>query len=96
MSKQKHYPLEIQAWLDCGYYSYGTHSREDFIVALSDYLGDPVEAVEGFIQEYGYNVPATHYSDYGTMWYGCNGPQRGARPITQCYDYKLKPRETTE
>lgn len=97
MSKKKtSYPLCIEEWAEQGFYTFGFHDREEFILGISHYLDEEVESIEGFVQEYGYNVPAAHYSDYSTMWYPCDGPKRGARPITQCYDVRLKPREATK
>ena len=88
--KPKVYPIEINAFAECGYWTYGHHDKQDFINELSAYLCEPVASVNGFVQEYGYHVPAAHYSDYQTVWYPCDGPKRGARPITMCYDVIYK------
>lgn len=88
--KPKVYPLEIRAWASGGWYSYGHHDYQDFMQALAVFMDEPIASVNGFIQEYGYNVPSTHYSDYSTMWYSCDGPQRGARPITMCYEVGIQ------
>lgn len=88
--KPRIYPLEIHAFADCGFWTYGHHDSQSFINALSEYLGYPVARVNGFTQEYGYHVPAAHFSEYPTVWYPCKGPQRGARPITMCYDVEYK------
>lgn len=88
--KPRVYPLEIHTFAECGFWTYGHHNSQSFINALSEYLGYPVASVNGFTQEYGYRVPAAHYSEYPMIWYPCNGPQRGARPITMCYDVTFK------
>lgn len=93
MAKKKVYPLCLEEWAECGYYSFGHHEKQDFIIAIGQYLDEEVESIEGFVQEYGYNVPSSHFSEYRTMWYTCDGPQKGARPLTQCYDVKIKPRD---
>ena len=88
--KPRAYPIEMHTFAEYGYWTYGHHDKQDFINALSEYLEAPIEAVQDLTQEYGYHVPAAHYSDYPTVWYPCDGPQRGARPITMCYDVIYK------